>query len=136
MKTPTPQHAPGRAVRSGDLVGQWSTLHAAFDAWLAAPARLTCRRWLLQFRILLLKFPNPRVLFHQFAMQNKLVLLYLLDKRACLAVLRELNESSKKLADLRNSINGGHNGSGAVAPNGRAEPQPPTARAAAGKDAR
>jgi len=40
----------------------------------------------------------------------KLMFLYLLDKRRCLCVLRELNKSSKQLADFGNSLKCRHNG--------------------------
>jgi len=71
----------------------------------------------LRFRKLLLKLTNLHVRYHQGCMYYKLVLLYLLDKRTCLSVLRELNESSKQLANLRNGFKCCHNGDGAVMPN-------------------
>ncbi len=49
-----------------------------------------------------------RIRIHQCLMNYKLVLLYLLDKQACLSILRELNESSKKLADLSNRFKCSH----------------------------
>jgi hypothetical protein len=52
---------------------------------------------------------NLRILFHQFLMNQKLMLLNLLDEDACLFVLRELDKSGKQLADLRNGFKTGHN---------------------------
>ena len=71
----------------------------------------------LRFCKLSLKITNLRIRYHQCCMYLKLVLLYLLDKRTCLSVLRELNESSKQLANLGNSFKCGHNGNHAVTPN-------------------
>ncbi len=67
---------------------------------------------LLRLRVckLLLKFTNPLVHLHQGFLYYNLMLLYLLDKRRCLSVLRDLNESSKQLADIGNSLKCRHNG--------------------------
>ena len=64
-----------------------------------------------------LKITNLRVRYHQCCMYFKLVLLYLLDKRACLSVLRELNESSKQLANLGNGFKSCHKCENVVMPN-------------------
>jgi|GEM_PF-5507429 len=71
----------------------------------------------LRFCKLFLKLTNLRVRYHQCCMYFKLVLLYLLDKRTCLSVLRELNESSKQLANLGNGFKSSHNGDGVLMPN-------------------
>ena len=74
--------------------------------YLLAMCFLECR---YRFRMLILKLGYLRVRVNQCLMNYKLVLLYLLDKRACLSVLRELNESSKKLADFGNRLKCSHN---------------------------
>jgi hypothetical protein len=70
---------------------------------------------LLQFRILSLKIGilrlkigNPRLRLHQFLMYYKLVLLYLLDKSACLSVFDLLNKRSKQFANLRDGFEASH----------------------------
>jgi hypothetical protein len=81
---------------------------------------------ILRLRVckLLLKLANLRIRYHQCCMYYKLALLYLLDKRAYLSVLRKLNESSKQLANFGNGFNCGHKCDHAAMPNDQADPQP------------
>src|SRR5438876_1195021 len=77
------------------------------SGWLRA--RLLCLEFCYRLRVIALHLRYLPIRVQQGRLYHKLVLLYLLDKRRCLSVLRQLNESSKQLADFGNGFKRGHN---------------------------
>jgi hypothetical protein len=71
----------------------------------------------LQLRILCLKLRSPSFRLHQLLMQYKLMLLYLLNKERCLAVMRELVEADKQFLDRLEDFKRSHNGKNVMMPN-------------------